>query len=667
MEAYQQFRALYDQARFDEALPLAKRVVELSEASGERDHELPIAYNNLGATQYQLGRLSRRPRAATASRSSSSRATQGISSRRLVVPLAGLGAVYAAQDKHEVAAELFDRALAVSRRADGLFNLQQLPLLQQAADSRYAISDFGGAEREHLYALKIAEQNFGYGDARTLPPLLELGAFYESLREFIAARNMYMRARDVALKPGVYDPQAVKALVGIARTHRLQYTMDPDTLDSQQPARDEVTGEMIGKVYQRVARAAARRGPHRPQGGADRARPAALDLEPAAGPHDGDADRARRLVPGDVAPDDLDPLLRRGRRRFSTRRWRRTRSRATRSRRRAWCSTARRCRRAAGSTRSPGSTSSARPSSASSSRRPACRSTSRWSPPTWTRASSRSRGARCSSAIYSPRFAEGQAVSTAGVTFTSEWYQELRPGRRRRRTRRRSRRRADGNRRAGTGSRNSAPAPAHRSRRRPRFRRRPSRRLTAAAPRRGGGRRGGDCFLRLVLRRGALAPGAAGCCDGACSTSGGAGGDAGSGLPAPRSSSRTDVLVGQLDGDLGAGVAHRALGRDRERFLARERARLLAAVAGEGEGVDARAAAVIERQQVADRDDEGLARDVLRRQERVFLELRLEHERERRRDARRRASGRRPCTISRNIAFSSQSRLVTCAGPRLTS
>ena len=28
-------------------------------------------------------------------------------------------------------------------------------------------------------------------------------------------------------------------------------------------------------------------------------------------------------------------------------------------------------------------------------------------------------------AIYSPRFAEGKAVSTAGVTFTSEWYEEL--------------------------------------------------------------------------------------------------------------------------------------------------------------------------------------------------------------------------------------------------
>ncbi|HEU5468443.1 MAG TPA: tetratricopeptide repeat protein [Steroidobacteraceae bacterium] len=245
LEAYQQFRDLYDAARFDEALPYAKLVVELSEADPDRDHELPVAYNNLGATQFQLTDYAA---AETSYRKSLEllEANQGISSRRLVVPLAGLGAVYAARDEHQVAAELYDRALAVSRRADGLFNLQQLPLLEQAADSRYAINDYSGAEREYMYALKIAEQNYGYGDARTLPPLLELGSFYERLREFIAARNMYLRALDVAYKPGVYDPNAVKALNGIARTHRLQYTMNPDTLESQQPARDEaMTGSRV--------------------------------------------------------------------------------------------------------------------------------------------------------------------------------------------------------------------------------------------------------------------------------------------------------------------------------------------------------------------------------------------------------------------------------------
>ena len=54
MEAYDQFRALYETARFDEALPLAQRVVELSESDRDSETELPIAFNNLGATQYQL-------------------------------------------------------------------------------------------------------------------------------------------------------------------------------------------------------------------------------------------------------------------------------------------------------------------------------------------------------------------------------------------------------------------------------------------------------------------------------------------------------------------------------------------------------------------------------------------------------------------------------------
>jgi tetratricopeptide (TPR) repeat protein len=249
MGIYGQFRQLYEAARFEEALPYAKRVVELSEANPERDHELPIAYNNLGATQYQLGDY---PAAEASYRKSLEllEATQGISSRRLIVPLAGLGAVYAARDEHKTAAELFDRALAVSRRADGLFNLQQLPLLEQAADSRYAFNDFGGAEREHMYALRIAEQNFGYGDPRTLPPLLEFASFYESLREFIAARMMYLRARDVALaQNNGYSAPAVKALCGVARTHRLQYTMDPESLDSQQPARDDVTGELVAQIH----------------------------------------------------------------------------------------------------------------------------------------------------------------------------------------------------------------------------------------------------------------------------------------------------------------------------------------------------------------------------------------------------------------------------------
>ena len=249
MEAYDEFRAKFETARFDEALPLAQRVVELSEVHRDHDIELPIAYNNLGATQYQLSDF----QAAEASYKKSLallEASQGISSKRMIIPLAGLGTVYAALDQHALAVKQFDRALAVSRRSEGLFNLAQLPLIEQAANSRFALGDFGGVERDHFYALRIAEQNYGYSDPRTLPAAMKLATLYESLKEYVAARGLYLRVRDISMKEsGGFNPLTVKSLIGIGRTHRLQYTMEPESLESQLPAYDDVTGEVVGRVY----------------------------------------------------------------------------------------------------------------------------------------------------------------------------------------------------------------------------------------------------------------------------------------------------------------------------------------------------------------------------------------------------------------------------------
>ncbi|HEY7740431.1 MAG TPA: tetratricopeptide repeat protein [Steroidobacteraceae bacterium] len=248
-EAYERFRALYDTGRFEEALPLARQVVELSGQDGARDYELPIAYNNLGATQLQLADF----KAAEESYRKSLElleATQGISSRRLIVPLAGLGAAYAAQDQHDLAVQFLARALAVSRRAEGLFNLAQLPLVEQLADSLYALADYGGAERERMYALRIAEQNYGYGDLRTLPALNGLARFYEGLHEYSSARTMYMRIRDAAGKEsGGYSPESIRALLGIARTHRLQYMVNPESVESQLPERDDYMTDPMDTIF----------------------------------------------------------------------------------------------------------------------------------------------------------------------------------------------------------------------------------------------------------------------------------------------------------------------------------------------------------------------------------------------------------------------------------
>lgn len=248
VDLYDQFRAFYETQRYEEALPLARRIVELYENDPKLDHELPVAYNNLGATYYQL----RDYRAAADTYQKSLELlemTQGISSRRLIAPLQGLGAARAALGEPATAVALLDRALAVSRRSEGLFNLKQLPLIELAALNRLAINDFAGVERDYLYALKVGEQNYGYADERTLPALLQLAAFYEKMREFIAARSMYLRARDVSMtESSGFNPLAIRSLIGISRTHRLQYTTHPETVEEEAP-RDRITGEVVGKTY----------------------------------------------------------------------------------------------------------------------------------------------------------------------------------------------------------------------------------------------------------------------------------------------------------------------------------------------------------------------------------------------------------------------------------
>jgi hypothetical protein len=96
-----------------------------------------------------------------------------------------------------------------------------------------------------------------------LPAALKLAEFYESLQEFQAARGLYLRVRDVAMQEsGGYNVAAVRAMISICRTHRLQYTIDPESLGDDVPVRDPITGQVVGQRY-RAARMPAQ--------GADRA------------------------------------------------------------------------------------------------------------------------------------------------------------------------------------------------------------------------------------------------------------------------------------------------------------------------------------------------------------------------------------------------------------
>ena len=241
-DVYREFRQASEAGDYGTALPLARELTQLIEQADPLSKDLPTAYNNLGVAQFRTGELDAAERSFLRALELLE-ATQGIASRKMISPLAGLGAVYAAQGQHARAADTLQRALAISRRADGLFNLGQLDILDALVRSYEAIGLLEGVERELRYALQVAQQQYGHDDPRCLPAMTRLAQWYERTNRFVSARSLWLRSVEIAgSEGGGRNAATVNGLLGIARTIRLQFVRDPESLQAELVL-DPLTGQ----------------------------------------------------------------------------------------------------------------------------------------------------------------------------------------------------------------------------------------------------------------------------------------------------------------------------------------------------------------------------------------------------------------------------------------
>lgn len=241
-DVYREFRQASEAGDYETALPLARELTQLIEQADPMSQDLPTAYNNLGVAQFRTGELDAAERSFLRALELLE-ATQGIASRKMISPLAGLGAVYAAQGQHARAADTLQRALAISRRADGLFNLGQLDILDALVRSYEAIGLLEGVERELRYALQVAQQQYGHDDPRCLPAMTRLAQWYERTNRFVSARSLWLRSVEIAgSEGGGRNAATVNGLLGIARTIRLQFVRDPESLQAELVL-DPLTGQ----------------------------------------------------------------------------------------------------------------------------------------------------------------------------------------------------------------------------------------------------------------------------------------------------------------------------------------------------------------------------------------------------------------------------------------
>jgi tetratricopeptide (TPR) repeat protein len=224
IEVYREFRQSFDARRYQDALPVAQRLVALTEEQyGPDDRALVNPLANLGTTLFRMGDY-------TAAEEQYLRGVRileasGSGTERLLLrPLQGLGATYFVTGHFEDARRVLRRAVDLSRNLDGLFNVEQLEVLEPLIESYVQLAEIAEAEKEHQYAFRVAESAYGRADLRMLRAHERYARWFEFVGRYTTARALHARALTIAERSaGKQSVETVEPLRGIARTYRLEF------------------------------------------------------------------------------------------------------------------------------------------------------------------------------------------------------------------------------------------------------------------------------------------------------------------------------------------------------------------------------------------------------------------------------------------------------------
>lgn len=216
----QEYRAQFDLKDWDAAIASAETLVAAARpASPATALQLSEALSLLGNAQLRKGNLVAAEAAFTESLKLAEQQAGG-GSPRLVDPLRGLGYTLAAEGKHAQAVPYMDRALIVSRRNAGLFDISQQGLLRQLSTSLTALGQPADAERHMLYLLRVGEHVYGADDPRMAPLYCVVGEWYSQLGQMESARMIFRTALGVIeRKLGSDDIASVEPLRALAQSY----------------------------------------------------------------------------------------------------------------------------------------------------------------------------------------------------------------------------------------------------------------------------------------------------------------------------------------------------------------------------------------------------------------------------------------------------------------
>ncbi len=144
--------------------------------------------------------------------------------------LLGLGSALQKMGDHEEAIRQFRRAMLINRVHEGLYSLNQAPMIRRIIDSQISLNQWEDANNNQQYLFWLHARNYGKKDPRMLPVIDALSNWHlqayidekgATLSEhLIHATNFYSMAVDIISQNfGVNDLRLVKALRGLKATN----------------------------------------------------------------------------------------------------------------------------------------------------------------------------------------------------------------------------------------------------------------------------------------------------------------------------------------------------------------------------------------------------------------------------------------------------------------
>ena len=144
--------------------------------------------------------------------------------------LLALGHALQRRGAHEEAVSLFRRAMLINRVNEGLYSLNQVPMIERMIESQISMNEWEDANDNHEYLFWLHAKNYGEKDPRMLPIIDQLSSWHLQayidekgatlFEHLINATNLYALAVDIISQNfGANDLRLVEALRGLKATN----------------------------------------------------------------------------------------------------------------------------------------------------------------------------------------------------------------------------------------------------------------------------------------------------------------------------------------------------------------------------------------------------------------------------------------------------------------